>query len=539
MKKGKIRFVAMLLALLMTFVFAGCGAKEDAAPVPSKKETNASQSSPAPAPAASEPAKIEPAEPRHLNAASHMVGTSLDSAANYQGWVVTRAGIGETLLKLNDAVELEGCLADSWEWTNDYTLKLHIRDGVTFQNGKKLDADSVKASFERTAEINNRFPMYIDLKEFRTDGEYFIIESNSMNPQMLWNLVEPCFCVMDVTAADPVNAPVGTGPYKVVSFVEDHIELEVYADYWRGTPGLDTITFTKISDAQARVMGLQSGELDVTVTIDNTNLSLFDNPDYNVSLVTGARTNVVKMNNKSRFLSSKELRQAISWAIDRETYSKTITGGEASTCIFPSSTPFDAGSINGYGFDQEKASKILDDAGIVDKDGDGIRELNGENIVLDYYQTAAHGSSEAGLIAQAIQSDVKKIGIQINIQSAENLSEVRKAGAVDFYSDNSNTVPTGDGQYFLNNMYSSASGSNYTGYSSAEFDAVLDEFNRTYEAEKRYELAHKAAQILVDDAADLYVTAVPMNTVSRSYVRNAVQPTIDYYMLTWDYTIEK
>ena len=116
-----------------------------------------------------------------------------------------------------DAVELEACLADSWEWVDDYTLKLHVREGVTFQNGKAVDAAAVKASFEHTAEINNRFAMYIDLKEFIADGQYFTIVSNSHNPQMLWNLVEPCFCVMDVTVADIENAPVGTGPYKFVS----------------------------------------------------------------------------------------------------------------------------------------------------------------------------------------------------------------------------------------------------------------------------------------------------------------------------------
>ena len=533
---GKVSAI-LLTAALAAGLLAGCGSEQSStSPAPASAGASAA---PAASTAASNENKAEtPAEPRHLNAASHMVGTSLDASKNYQGWVVTRAGIGETLLKLNDKVELEPCIADTWEWVDDYTLKLHVRDGMTFQNGKPVDAAAVKAAFERTAEINNRFSMYIDLKEFIAEGQDFTIVSNSRNPQMLWNLVEPCFCIMDVTVEDPENAPIGTGPYKVTSFEEDHIELEAYPDYWRGTPGLDTITFTKISDAEARVMALQSGEIDVTVTIDNTNLSLFDNDDYNVSLITGVRTNVVKMNNKSKFLSHIELRKALSYAIDRETYSRTITGGEPSNGLFPSSTPFSVETLNGYSYDPDQAARILDEAGFVDTDGDGIREIDGENITLSYYQTAAHGSSEAGLIAQAIQSDVKKIGVDIQIMSAENLSDVRSSGNFDFYSDNSNTTPTGDGQYFLRNMYSSTSGSNYTGYSSERFDALLEKFYEVYDAEERYQLAHEAAQILLDDAADLYVTAVPMNTVSRAKVKNAIQPTIDYYMITWDYTIE-
>ncbi len=475
---------------------------------------------------------------RHLNATSHMVGSSLDAAKSYQGWTVVRSGIGETLVKLNDNVELEPWVADSWEWLDDFSLKLHIRDGVTFHNGKKVDAEAVKICFERVAEENTRFPDYIDLKEIIADGQDITIVSNTKNPAMLWNLAEPVFSVMDVTVEDIDMMPAGTGPYKVSEFVENRIELVANEDYWGGKPGLDSITFTLISDADARVMALQSGEIDMTVTIDNTSLNLFKNDDYNISLVTGVRTNVVKMNIAREFLSDINVRKAISYGIDRETYSETITGGEASVCIFPSSVPFGIDKIQGYTYDQVQANQILDDAGYVDTDGDNIREMNGKNISLEYYQSAAHGSSEAGLIAQSIQSDLKNIGIDVQIMSAENLSDIKKAGLYDFCSDNSNTVPTGDGQYFLTNMYSSTSGSNQSGYSNPEFDKLLAKFNDAFTTEERYQIAHDCAQLLVDDAADLYVTAVPMNTVSRSYVKNAVQPTIDYYMITKDITIE-
>lgn len=478
-------------------------------------------------------------EEKHLNAASHMVGSSLDAAKNYQGWTVVRAGIGETLVKLNDDVQLEPCVADSWEWVDDYTLKFHIRDGITFHNGNPVDAEAVKRCFEHVAETNTRFPNYIDLKEIIADGQDLTIVSNSKNPAMLWNLVEPVFSVMDVTTEDLDMMPIGTGPYKVTEFVEDRIELEANEEYWDGEVGLDTITFTKISDAEARVMALQSGEVDMTVTIDNTSLDLFRNDDYNISLITGVRTNVVKMNHAREFLSDINVRKAISYAIDRETYSSTITGGEPSVCLFPSSVPFGVDEIEGYTFDQEKSKQILDDAGYVDTDGDGIREMNGKNIVLEYYQSAAHGSSEAGLIAQAIQSDLKKVGLEVQIMSSENMSDIKNAGLYDFCSDNSNTVPTGDGQYFLTNMYYSTSGSNKSGYSNPEFDALIEQFNDAYTAEERSQIAHECAEILVEDAADLYVTAVPMNTVSQAYVKNATQPTIDYYMITKDITIEK
>ncbi len=476
---------------------------------------------------------------RHLNAASHMVGASLDAAQSYQGWTVVRAGIGETLIKLNDNVELEPCIADSWEWVDEYTLKLHVREGVTFHNGKPVDAAAVKAAFEHVQEINTRFPTYIDLKEIIADGQELTLVSNSKNPAMLFNLVEPVFSVMDVTVEDIVNAPAGTGPYMVESFVENRIELVANPNYWGGEIGLDTITFTRIGDAEARVMALQSGEIDMTVTIDNTSLKLFDNDEYTISLATGLRTNVVKMNNAGKFLSNADLRKAISYAVPREACSTTITGGEVSTCLFPSSLAFDSASIEGYTYDLDKAAAMLDEAGIVDGDGDGWREMDGEKIHLSYYQTAAHGSSEAGLIAQTIQSSLKKIGIEVEIMSTENLSDVRNSGEFDFYSNNDMTAPTGDCQYYLTLTYLGGNATNYTKYQNAEFDALLATLYDTYDVEERYAIAHQLAQILVDDAADLYVTAVPINTVFHSYVKNAYQPTVDYYMITPDITVEK
>lgn len=476
---------------------------------------------------------------RHLNAASHMVGASLDAAESYQGWTVVRAGIGETLIKLNDKVELEPCIADKWEWVDDYSLKLHIRDGVKFHSGNPVDAEAVKKCFEHVAETNTRFPTYIDLKEIIADGQDLTIVSNSKNPAMLFNLVEPAFSVMDMSVPDIVNAPAGTGPYMVDFFVENRIELVANEDYWGGEVGLDSITFTLIGDSEARVMALQSGEIDMTITIDNSSLKLFENDDYNISLATGLRTNTVKMNNASKFLSNKDLRKALSYAVPREDCSTTITGGEVSTCLFPSSLAFGAKDIKGYNYDLKKAESMLDESGIVDTDGDGWREINGENIYLTYYQTAAHGSSEAGLIAQAVQSSFKEIGVNVEIMSTENLSDVRSSGNFDFYSNNDMTAPTGDCQYYLTYTYQGGNETNYTKYQNAEFDKGLDSLFDEYDVQARYKIAQNLAQILVDDAADLYVTSVPINTVSQSYVKNAKQPTVDYYMITPDITIER
>ena len=280
-------------------------------------------------------------------------------------------------------------------------------------------------------------------------------------------------------------------------------------------------------------MALQSGETEMSVTLDHSSLALFDNENYNVSVVIGERTNVVFMNNARPFTGDKTLRQAISWAVDRETYAANITGGEAATGAFPSSLPYHNDRLTAYAYDPERANQILDDAGYVDTDGDGVREMNGENIVLEFYMAASHGSSDGMLLAQAIQSDLKKIGVSVELKMSENLSDIIAAGAFDMSTDNSNAAPTGDPQYFLSVRYASAQGGggdhggNTGRYSSEEMDALLAKMSSTFDAEERYNLACEASQLLLDDAAALYLTYVPMNTVSAAYVKNAEQPTVD------------
>lgn len=90
--------------------------------------------------------------------------------------------------------------------------------------------------------------------------------------------------------------------------------------YWDGTAGLDSITVTQIADADARAMAIQSGEIDLTNTIDNTSVTLFtDNEAYNVSSIISPRVNVAYMNQaETSPLHDLELRKAVSYAVNRE-----------------------------------------------------------------------------------------------------------------------------------------------------------------------------------------------------------------------------
>ena len=132
------------------------------------------------------------------------------------------------------------------------------------------------------------------------------------------------------------------------------------------------------------------------------------------------------------------------------------------------------------------------------------------------------------------------MGINMNIQAVENLSEVQTTGEFDFYTANDNSAPTGDPQVWLQTMYTSQNTSgkkNLTSYSNAEIDKIVSNMQKTFDTQTRYQLAHDASQILNDTAANLYLTNVELNMVSSTKLKNVKQPVADYYFITKDITL--
>ncbi len=483
---------------------------------------------------------------RHVNVAFFWITADLDPAVDYHGWVTSRLGVGEALVRLNDDLELEGCIADSWENVDETTWRFHIRDGVTFSNGTPVTAESCMASLERAVSMNDRGAEYLKIDSMEARGQTLTIKTTEPNGALPNNLAEPVFIITDTSLGDEAirQAPVCTGPYVVESFIsEQTAELVKNQNYWGGEPGLDTVTVVQIPDSDARAMSLQSGEIDITNTIDNTSVTLFtDNPDYKVSSIISPRVNVAYMNHKDTSpLCDLELRRAVSFAVNREAYAGLI-GGSPAHSAYSDAAPFGNETIVSFTYDQAQAERILEEAGYVDRDGDGFREnRDGSPMVLRYLQAADHGSADSAILAAAVQSDLKAVGIHMEILAVENLSDYQSQGNFDFYTANDNSAPTGDPQVWLETMYTGMGTSgkkNLTNYHNDEIDGIVEEMNRTFDAKGRYELASRASQILNDDAANLFLTNSYLNMVSVSRVKNAVQPVADYYFITKDITVE-
>lgn len=470
---------------------------------------------------------------------------TLEPTQNFFGWVVMRYGLGECLTKFDTKMEVQPWLAESWSSSDDHlTWTFKIRDGVKFSNGTPLTAEGVKASIERAFAKNNRAATFFEYESITADGQNLIIKTKTPLPNMPGYLADPLFIIVD-TAAEAEGrdfsreGPICTGPYMVKSFVKEKSVMERNPHYWDGEVPFETVEIPSIDDPNTRAMSLQSGEVDAAVNIAAGDIDLFKNNDkFNMDEISSLRVVVARINQKG-LLGDPKVRAAFIQGCDRETYNDVLLKGT----FLPGSAPVPP-SLD-YGFDQlkdpnkynpENAKKLLDEAGWKDTDGDGIRDKDGRPLKVDF--VVYNSRAELPLYAEAVQADMKKIGIDVNIKNVDYnlLDQIGIKGEYDLLISNITTANTGDPEIYLNWYWrTNVNGDNPqngSGYSNPELDGVFARLAAEFDKDKRRQLIIQAQQIIMNDGAALFLGYPMTNIVSSRSLKGVHMFPSDYYWIT-------
>ena len=474
-------------------------------------------------------------------------------------WNCMRFGVGEALFKFNDEMVAEPWLADSYEVSEDSkTWTIKLKDGIKFSNGTDMTATKVKESFERlkTEGPNGSSTpeKYVPYEtEITADDEAGTVTFALPNPDYNFpgNLANPVCEIVDVEGTTDWNSGViGTGPYAIESFKEQTGYTMVKNENYREEVPYDKVEISFMGDASAKAMALQSGQIDLAENITNVDdIEKFKADDnFTVDIASGVRTGFSWMN-MNGVLGNKELRKAVLMGInyDEICTSKTINGlYTAGYSVLPSTLSYGYDKLNNpYAYDVEGAKKLLDDAGIVDNDGDGIRELDGKNINLRY---VSYENRSLNDFSDAHAQYLKEIGIGVTADYGSSDDQWSKlvSGEYDLNNNNWITVGNGDPTEFMKNWYTSelddkgqAVGPNYCGYSNKEYDALYDELLKTADADKRAELIQQMQQILIDDAVAVVDGYYNSSMIYSKNVGFAHIHTADYYWLTTEITPAK
>ncbi len=468
---------------------------------------------------------------------------TVDPHRTYNGWACIRYGIGETLVHYTDTMELEPWLAT--EWTNDgnLTWTITLRDGVKFSSGRDMDGAAVKQCLEHLLEVHDRAPSDTMIDTIEADGQTLTITTKEPLPALMNYLGDPYGCIIDVEASDfDAGIAVGTGPYKVKDMVtDDHLTLVPNEYYWNGTPKLDELTIRTISDGNTLAMALQAGEIDAAYGMAYESYPLFENGNFQFSAIQTSRAFFASMNMTSPVIQDPAVRKAIAMGIDKEGFVAVLLDGHGvpGHGAFPDGfSTFGGEHVTTEGYDPEGAKALLEEAGWVDSDGDGIREKDGTKLVIRWLTYPSR--QELPLLAESVQATLKNIGIDVDINCTASRREfLADMTSFDIYASALVTAPSGDPQYFFTTSCLPGMSYNFGAYENEHVNDLMNQMATEFDTAKRGELAIELQQAILDDNAYIFCAFLQMNMISKVNVTGYTAHACDYYQVTADLDIDK
>ena len=455
----------------------------------------------------------------------------------YSGWACIRYGVGETLFRWSDSMEIEPWLATGYERTDEYTWVITLRDGVTFSSGRPLDGQAVQACLTHLVETHDRARGDLMIESIAAEGQTVTITTAEPRPTLLNYLSDPYGCIIDMEAGvTEEGVVVGTGPYVGTSLKSgEELDLVKNETYWGGTPGYDRIKVLTITDGDTLTMALQSGQIDAAYGLPYASYPLFENEDYTISSCATSRTFFLHMNFESAVIQDDAVRRAIAMGVDKERFVEDLLDGNGYVAAgpFPDSFSFGGGAVTDRDYDPEGAKALLEQAGWVDTDGDGIREKDGQKLTIRYLTYPSR--QELPLLAEAIQASLGDIGIEVVVNVTADHNSIRvDPGAWDVYASAMVTAPTGDPAYFFTTHCLDDSAVNNGHYHSDALEAQAAALDGAFDPAQRAELAVAMQQTILDDDAFVFCSHLQMTMISRADVAGLTAHPCDFYEITAD-----
>ena len=428
-----------------------------------------------------------------------------------------RTLIFNSLVKKNEKFDYVGELASDIKRSDDgltYTFTLH--DGVKFHDGRALSSADAKYTLDLV--FSSNFAKSASF--FDADKHSYIKSVEAPDPRtvvvtltqpwigLLSNLVPIAIIPKDSYESQKTH-PIGSGPFKFINYdnAQQVCDVEAFPEYWEGAPKLQTVRVRVISDMNALQAELQSGRVDIAPM--PTSLSpdavrrLEQDPNLQVKTFNGSNVFLLTINTSAPPLDNVKVRQAIAYAIDRETMIKTLLQGlgkPAHSIIPEESWAYSTGQT--YSYDPAQAKKLLDEAGFPDPDGDGPRMRFQKPVIYKLSGSSIAGRQYAGVI----QNYQKEVGIPVEIQTPEQNTFFDELKRGNFQISYSQWVGGNQDPIFYKDLFATSEiptetrpSRNRSRYSNKELDALLDEAVNTFDRQKGLELYKKIQEIVSRD----------------------------------------
>lgn len=360
----------------------------------------------------------------------------------------------DTLVRYDENGEIVGALAETWEMSDDgLTFTFHLRDGVKFSDGTDLNAQAVKTSFEAVVQnlgmyngSYGKLTLLIASMDAPDENTFVMTLSQpyygTLNDLTMYNplaIVNPAAFNDDLTPKDEmVSQTMGTGAYMYAGDFDGTTYTFVRNPYyWGEAPEVDSFQVKVIEDNDAKVLALRSGEIDAILGASRLGYDAYSelsqDGQYGASVNEDAtRTRYLGFNFAKAPFDDVKVRQAVAHSIDRDTLSTTVFQGieTPAETLFQPSQPYCDVQQTTYAYDLEKANALMEEAGWVDSDGDGVREKDGEKLEIKLPYMTDYGTLDDAVLAIAAQ--LSEIGFSVTPDGTDMMTWFSATTAGDY-----------------------------------------------------------------------------------------------------------
>jgi peptide/nickel transport system substrate-binding protein len=437
--------------------------------------------------------------------------TTLDPTTD-TGWEFIRWGMGETLTRLTPEQKLEPWLAESFRNVDPFTWRVTLRPDVRFWDGSPMTAEAVAASFKRNWERQPGASPFISKETQVTvvDQRTLIFKSPRPAGDLPFSLATQFFVVH---RPDDRGAAM-TGPYRPTRLDQgQELALEAFPEHWAGPPPIRKITAKLVQDPNARVLGLQSGDLDLLYRLP-PGAAQGLGPDIETLVRSSTRVNMLVLNCTRPPFSDRMVREATSLGIDRAALNQVgLDGlGTVATGLFPPDAGVEV--VDAQFTDPGRAAQLLDQAGWR-IGSDGVRIKDGVRLAFTIYSYPS-ANAENTPTAVGIQAQLKPLGYEIQIQEVRDITaQVYKDRKFDAAMGSLNAVITGDPQYMFAVALVEGGAYNYGGYANPGMEQLVEQLRAEPEPARRQALSRQAQELIRPDVPNLYLVAPPMVAAFR------------------------
>lgn len=453
----------------------------------------------------------------------------------YSRWITVR-NIFEPLMVYDfDEVKLKPHLAERCEISSDgLEITFHLREDIHFSDGVPITADDVVFTYQTITDPNidaaNLANMYVDVNrvekvsdrivKFYMKRPYF----KALEVCSFWDIgIYPKHIYQFKDAKQfnqRVSDPVGSGPYIFERWdVGRQIVLRRNENYWGPKPHIQKVVYRFITNPIAAIQALKAHQVDLVVIHDPGQFAdLVADKEFNKEFdclpywAPGDPFYYIGWNEDTPFFSDIRVRLAMTLTINREQIASELLKGYGEITTGPyfiKGTQYDS-NILPWPYDPEMAKKLLDKAGWIDRNGDGVREKDG--VVFSFKFNYAAGDSLYTPLSTFLKDELAKVGVEVipdPLEWSVLLPKITDRQFEAMVMGWGGDIVEDNYQIFHSSQVGNR-GSNYVGFKNAQADELLEQIRRTLNPAQRDVLCHRLHRLIYEQQPYTFLFARPI-----------------------------